>query len=781
MSQSSTFLILILSACIGLPAGCARAGPDSAAHSAPPRFIVRSDQSWISTGIFVTRGGKLLIEETGGAEPVLIDGRAKYAIGARGTYLFDVRARAQHRPYPLEPHRAHDDRRYPAYCLIGRIGATGDPFYVGSHFQGLAPEAGELWLGINDPAPERNRGKFRCRIVLDYPDAPLPKPPATESESQAAARAPAKHQPRTLHPKPKPPTDAKPSPNPIADANVVIFYIDGLRPDVAVEMAEWGHMPNFRELFLENGSWIRNSFTVQPSLTMIGFSSMITGVYANRHGVKMQSYYDWAAGKYVNGLDPRHFDRFAGHVEARGVKAIYDYFPETFASGAMPFEPIRANVLKMNLSEWVHRAVNTADYASNIRPQMDEVQTRFALDMASSRKVNVMLVWLPSTDVVSEHTPHGQFGGARATVARMDQYLGQIVERLKQRDRFEKTYFILTSDHGHAGGHEMVNERYDVKREVFHPYFQMNVMGVRHRLDFPGAPADRLGAVSDGDGAVGIFLPLGHVDSADHSAPNNYDQLAQYGLADGSKVNAVELFAEFTSKGRWPLGDPAHGSPDRPVDFAVAKVNSATVLLHTTNERQALIHTRRNAEGVFEYKYEPVRRFTTDAPPQPITTGDPLGYLDDAEFRRAVGDVPRWLAAYHTGAEWLRATYKTDYPGCVDTIALYFRWDGPASEKSPAPLQPSILLFSNRGWVFESAISLDNRHENTIGSRHGMAFREATNNCLFISGPGIRKNTIIETPHRMVDIMPTVLEMMGQDASLAGMDGTPIREIWEND
>jgi arylsulfatase A-like enzyme len=67
----------------------------------------------------------------------------------------------------------------------------------------------------------------------------------------------------------------------------------------------------------------------------------------------------------------------------------------------------------------------------------------------------------------------------------------------------------------------------------------------------------------------------------------------------------------------------------------------------------------------------------------------------------------------------------------------------------------------------------------TLGNRHGMAFRESTDHCLFVSGPGIRKGVIIETPHRMVDIIPTVLEMTGQDPNRAGMDGRPIREIWE--
>jgi len=731
----------------------------------PGTCVVPGDQAWTATGVTLDLQQKLLIEEVARPQPILVKGSQRQAVSARGTYLFDVETVS----YPLEPDRAHNDRRYPGYCLIGRIGKNGEPFFVGSRFQGVAPQAGMLWLGINDPAPQRNRGDFRCRIARDYPDAPEAAPAFTEAETRAEARD------NPEAPRPAPPT-AKPValPKPVSDANVVIIFVDGLRPDVAVEMAQWGHLPNFRELFLENGVWVRNSYTVQPSLTLTSFSSMITVVYANRHGVKVQAYYDREADTYVDGLSVRYFPRFANEVKARGVKAIYDYFPDSFGSGAMPYEPLRADVLQMNLAEWLHRAINTANYSSNVKNTMDEVQTRFALDLASEPKVKVMLVWLPGNDVVSEQTPHGQFGGARPTIARMDQDLGQIVERFKIRHRFEKTYFILVSDHGHAGGHDVVNKRFDVKREIFHAHLQMNVVGAWHRFDYPGAPASRLGAVSDYDGAVGIYLPLRDVDSGDLSSPNTYEQLARYGLADGSRVNAVELFAEYSAKGRWPQKDTSR----RPVDFAVAKVDANTVLLYKTAERQALIHARRNADGVFEFKYEPVHHYALGQPLEPIDSGDPLGYLDSAAFCKEVHNVPRWLANYHTGTEWLRVTYRTEYPGCVDTLNLYFRWDGPVTKDSPVPSQPGILLFASKGWVFEPKVNLANRHEDTLGSRHGMAFREATNNSLFIAGPGIRKGVIIETPHRMVDIMPTVLEMAGKDPTSAGMDGRPIREIW---
>ena len=110
----------------------------------PGTFAVPGDQAWTSTGIVLGLNHKLLIEEVKNPRPILVKGEPKQAVSARGTYLFDLESG----PYPLEPDRVHDDMRYPGYCLIARIGENGVPFFVGELFQGLAPQAGMLWLGI---------------------------------------------------------------------------------------------------------------------------------------------------------------------------------------------------------------------------------------------------------------------------------------------------------------------------------------------------------------------------------------------------------------------------------------------------------------------------------------------------------------------------------------------------------------------------------------------------------------------------------------------------------
>ena len=133
--------VLLAAIGVGLASGaCSTASERPPEPLEPGAFAVPGDKTWTSTGITVARGQKLLIEEVAAAPQVLVKDNRWQPVSARGTYLFDNETGA----YPLEPDRAHDDRRFPGYCLMGRVGEEGAPFYVGSHFKGLAQESGTL-------------------------------------------------------------------------------------------------------------------------------------------------------------------------------------------------------------------------------------------------------------------------------------------------------------------------------------------------------------------------------------------------------------------------------------------------------------------------------------------------------------------------------------------------------------------------------------------------------------------------------------------------------------
>jgi hypothetical protein len=55
-------------------------------------------------------------------------------------------------------------------ALIGRVGESGEPFYVGGRATGYANEAGLLYLRINDDLLGDNEGRLRLEIKI----APAP-------------------------------------------------------------------------------------------------------------------------------------------------------------------------------------------------------------------------------------------------------------------------------------------------------------------------------------------------------------------------------------------------------------------------------------------------------------------------------------------------------------------------------------------------------------------------------------------------------------------------------
>jgi hypothetical protein len=62
----------------------------------------------------------------------------------------------------------------PGGALIGRIGDTGQPFYVGRRYHAWAAEAGLLYLRINDDLLGDNQGVMRVNI--DVTPGPTPAP-----------------------------------------------------------------------------------------------------------------------------------------------------------------------------------------------------------------------------------------------------------------------------------------------------------------------------------------------------------------------------------------------------------------------------------------------------------------------------------------------------------------------------------------------------------------------------------------------------------------------------
>jgi hypothetical protein len=111
-------------------------------------ITVSPKQAWTATGLTVRRGEVLAINATGEVQLSGDTNDVATPFGAKSG------RKATGAPLPNAL----------AGALIGRIGANGQPFAIGSGVQVPMPAAGQLFLGVNDDGFEDNQGEFRVDI-----------------------------------------------------------------------------------------------------------------------------------------------------------------------------------------------------------------------------------------------------------------------------------------------------------------------------------------------------------------------------------------------------------------------------------------------------------------------------------------------------------------------------------------------------------------------------------------------------------------------------------------
>src|SRR4029077_17829226 len=120
---------------------------------------------------------------------------------------------------------------------------------------------------------------------------------------------------------------------------------------------------------------------------------------------------------------------------------------------------------------------------------------------------------------------------------------------------------------------------------------------------------------------------------------------------------------------------------------------------------------------------------------------------------RLIGHVhPRLLTYYHDEPTWLRLTATSAYPDSVVALSRHMLWQENLAEKE-LEHAPDLVVTARPGWFFGTASS--------PGTMHGYPFRDSMRASLFIAGPNVRRGAQIVEPCRLVDLTPTMLDMLG--------------------
>lgn len=775
---------LLLALFLGLtPLACAPTGglplvelPDDALP--PQAVVIPGNVEWTDTGFDVVAGRPITIVARGRIQIGKLEKtveRTERDVGPEGTFFYSDTI--QGRPFPLPAAGAGPA---PCFCLIGRIG-HGAPFFVGAERSFTAEQTGRLWLGINDYQVFGNQGHFYADI--SQPSDVQPVSYRTQVPLEAVGGGPA------------------------AGCDAVVFYIDGLRPDVVEEMAAMGHIPNLKRFFVDGGTHLCNAFTAFPSDTITSNGTMWTGCFSDRHGLKGQVRFSrhrcssdsflepMGPGRSARQLGPRGVDKLLHEGEAQGVAWMQGKDAETHWRGTTTsFTPAVYDHLQADGSDWstgvlpvmtqtpptlwTRSLARCMPYlqAQQAWRYIDDANTHYALQYLLAERRRVTVVWLPETDSVSHKECRGQFGSTRRTIARADRLVGEVAAALEKQGRLESTYLVLVSDHGHLGGQTTHLSRFDIAHEAFfHPREVTRTgewvggglgLSVRqHRVSnfHPGDHKRQFVFVDgDSDGAARVFLPRYDYRSRNWTGPNRAADLLAYPVSD--TVGEVNL-PEFLSSIR---ATHDNGTVQYPIDLVLMKLSPESILITTADRGQAVIERFRHDDGRWFYRYTPVTNVVPAddgrvafVPIQhPVT--DPLKLLTRVR--------PHFLSQFHDEQTWLLVTATSDYPDAVVTLTRHMLWQESIIDQEQE-YAPDLVVTARHGWLFGT--------QNTPGTTHGYPLAESVRATWYISGPNVRRGARVQTPCRLADLTPTLLALTGTEYDVAELDGRPLANIFE--
>ncbi len=762
---------------------------------------VPGKSSWTDTGIDLIDGEPVSISASG---RVIVRQSDKWgqkfeaSVGPEGSFI--VHDGIQDQPFPL-PSGNHGPA--PCFCLMGRIGNDGQPFFVGKGKSWTSRSSGRLQLAVNDFDPQDSDGEFHAQVMKPK----LVQPIAYEEVISPRA------------------TEG----TPMQGCQAVVFYIDGLRPDVVREMAAMGHIPNIKNLFLDNGVWMANCFTGFPSDTITSNGTMWTGCFSDRHGLKGQVRFSRQSLASQSYLDPLGPSRSSRMLAPQGVdrafidgqsavrkwminhKAGHDWKHSLTSDIAPIYEILRGEgkdwatgVLPVMTETppqlWSRSLARTVPYlkAQEAWKYIDDANANYAVRQLIPRNQPVMIVWLPETDSVSHKECRGQFGATRRTIAKADQLIGQMVNELRAQDRMHTTYFCLVSDHGHHGGRTGHLSHFDIAHELLHRPREVDAnnhwvgggLGVsvrqhREHAQHSGDGARQFVFVDgDSDGAARLYFPKGQYRSGDWSGPNRPADLLAYRLAEHlPPVNLVETFAraEFTNadgqqqeRGRGQpavlFGERGHVQPA--IDLVLMKLDEKSLLVSTADRGSSVIERQPaayNSTQTIRWKL----RYSVVTDVQPATDGrvnfnvvehplrDPLGITQLVDHD--------YLNDWHDEREWLETQALSQYPDSVVTLSRHMLWQENIQPQEQ-DAAPDLVITARPGWYFGNDAS--------PGTMHGYPLADSMRACWFVSGPNIRRGARIDSPCRLADLTPTLLDMVGSGVNMDHFDGRPLRSMY---
>lgn len=213
---------------------------------------------------------------------------------------------------------------------------------------------------------------------------------------------------------------------------------DGVRDDTLRRMA-----PRNLTALADSGQWWTTTLpdvTMAPTVTAVGWSTILTGVWPDEHGVMSNEGELTRLHRYPEFLTTAYCERPTLNTYGAASALI---FGTCYGPGPL-FGP------GVKTIDWVDRREYPGKFT-----ETDPVIQEAAERHLSTQDPDVAFVYLGETDQIAHAAGVGE--EYEQAILRQDARLGRLVDRLRSRPAFadEEWLLMVTTDHGHLdeGGH----------------------------------------------------------------------------------------------------------------------------------------------------------------------------------------------------------------------------------------------------------------------------------------------------------------------------------------
>lgn len=425
----------------------------------------------------------------------------------------------------------------------------------------------------------------------------------------------------------------------INDVYVVHFILDGLNAEAWEHALDEELLPTVKSEIIDKGATFGSALSLFPSTSAVVYQAYTTGLWPGRSGIPHLQRFDREGREAIDYLSIGGHDNInddlinlralmnpdAGDLdtptaifellEGHPTAAIYSSFYKG-SSITMPKVPVGAL--------WSAYVTGNVEHIDAMA--LNDVLDVFREDIP--RIPRYTLVGLYSSDVMS-HKYGPQSEKLNAVLAQFDNFMKNFMQLLRERGIADKTYIIISSDHGmHETG------------KLFRFKKLLEKKGIHLK---PKSPKDKSYTMFVADrGVVSSHIYLKH--------DNGFEPIRNFEIARNhvtgwnEKIDLIDTMLEFKA-----------------TEFLIVRNGDRKAKIFGKDGKTADVTcTMVDMVDYCIYKFDPA-------------AGDPLGYSDNMDLKGLLD------GRAHSTHEWEKATSKERYPDAIANIGQIFN-DGRAGD-----------------------------------------------------------------------------------------------------